>query len=832
MPKLTIDNREIEVPKGTKVIEAAERLGIVIPRFCYFKELGAVGACRMCAVKFLEGPVKGLEMSCMTDAQDGMVVSTTDPEAMEFRKYIIELLMLNHPHDCPVCDEGGHCLLQDETVSGGHGRRRYLGQKRTYRDQYLGLFVQHEMNRCVHCWRCRRFYQEYAGYHDLGAMQIGNRTFYGRFEDGPLESPFAGNLIDLCPTGVYTDKPSRFKARYWEMERAPSLCVHCSLGCNITGAARFREMIRVESRINEAVNGSFICDRGRYGFYYANLPDRPRLASVDGQTGAWDHALQAAADKLKEVVRNAGPESVACLGSPRNSLETQAALLRFSQVQGFREPRFFIDPFSERKAQTAVSMLDKDLAISMPELKECDFIVVLGADPVNEAPMLALALRQAYRKGATVAVIDPRPVFLPFEYAHLPASPADLDLYLNTLSKLAFERGTIEKTDASVLEFYDGLADDERLENSARELLLPLSEQLRKSSRPAIICGSQVVRETTPALAASHASLFRSMAGQSGLFYLLPGPNAFGAALLSPSDESTDLVEAMERGAIKALLVVESDPLWSYYDHDRLLEALEKLDAIITLDFVPSQSVTRADVFLPTRTLFEEVSSYINQEGRIQTALPVHRGGLPISQTNDGNHPPRTFVNHVPEGDAKTAGEALNDLSLALSGAGISLSGDEFQEWLQRQNPVFEQLGQTDKTEPAARLIPQKRKEPKPSLTLSDNGPCDGLTDKCLELLVIDRTFGSDELSAYSPYIHQSEEIPYLLMNSEDCAEKGLSHGDDVVLNLPGGPLKITVHTAHNMARGVIAIPRSEKIGWRKITEWPVILPPDAIEKL
>ncbi len=172
MPKLKVDGLEIEVPKGMKVIEAAARLGIIIPRFCYHSGLGSVGACRMCAVKFLEGPVKGIQMSCMVDCQDGMVVSTTDEEAVDFRKHVIEWLMMNHPHDCPVCDEGGHCLLQDMTVAGGHGLRRYLGKKRTYYDQNLGVFVQHEMNRCIHCWRCRRFYQEFAGYRDLGAMQI------------------------------------------------------------------------------------------------------------------------------------------------------------------------------------------------------------------------------------------------------------------------------------------------------------------------------------------------------------------------------------------------------------------------------------------------------------------------------------------------------------------------------------------------------------------------------------------------------------------------------------------------------------------------------------
>ncbi len=322
MPKLIIDNQEIEVPKGTKVIEAAEKLGIVIPRFCFHPALGSLGACRMCAVMFLEGPIKGVEMSCMEEAKEGMVVSTTAPEAVDFRRSVIEWLMMNHPHDCPVCDEGGHCLLQDLTVAGGHGIRRYPGKKRTYVDQDLGVFIQHEMNRCIHCYRCRRFYQEFAGYRDFGALQIGSRMYFGRVEDGPLESPFSGNIIDLCPTGVLTDKPSRYKGRRWDYERSPSLCIHCSLGCRVIASSRYREVVRLESAFSNSVNGYFICDRGRYGFDYVNHPERPRKARIGKMEVPLDQAIQEAASRLSRITRQFGKEAVACHGSGRSSLET------------------------------------------------------------------------------------------------------------------------------------------------------------------------------------------------------------------------------------------------------------------------------------------------------------------------------------------------------------------------------------------------------------------------------------------------------------------------------------------------------------------------------
>jgi len=170
MPKLIIDDIPVEVPEGTTVLEAAQSVDIPIPHFCWHPALGKAGACRVCAVKMLDGPVKGVQMSCMLPAMDGMVVSTTDDEAVAMRKSVIEWLMINHPHDCPVCDEGGECQLQDFTIAGGHGIRRYDGRKRTHRNQYLGEFVEHEMNRCIQCYRCARFYQEYAGGTDFGVM--------------------------------------------------------------------------------------------------------------------------------------------------------------------------------------------------------------------------------------------------------------------------------------------------------------------------------------------------------------------------------------------------------------------------------------------------------------------------------------------------------------------------------------------------------------------------------------------------------------------------------------------------------------------------------------
>jgi NADH-quinone oxidoreductase subunit G len=835
MPRLIIDRREIEVAPGTTVIEAAARLGIVIPRFCYHPALGPVGACRVCAVRFLQGPVKGVEMSCMVDAHDGMVVSTTDPEAVEFRRYVIEWLMLNHPHDCPVCDEGGECLLQDETVSGGHGLRRYRGRKRTYRDQHLGHFVQHEMNRCIHCWRCRRFYQEFAGYRDLGAMQIANRTYFGRYRDGALESPFAGNLVDLCPTGVYTDKPSRFKGRRWDLERAPSLCLHCSLGCNTVGSARYREMLRQEARFSGAVNGYFICDRGRYGFAYANHPERPRRARVAGREVPWEEGLKEAAARLAALVEKHGPGTVACLGSARSSLETQGQLQRFCRLLNWPAPAFFADPDAARLVKKAAARLDAGLAVSLRDIESADFVAVVGADPVNEAPMLALALRQARRRGATVAVLDPRPVTLPLEFVHLALAPAHLDLGLAVLVKGGLERAAAEgKLAPGAAQFFEQLPSLYQPDPWLQDRLAALWPSLEHSRKPVMVCGTGIVRETTADLAADLTRLLQAGEKQAGLFYLLPGANAFGAALVRPNPLNGDknlgeIIEDIESGSVKALILVESDPFWDYPDGERLARALEKLELLVALDYLPSVAVSRAQVVLPTLTHFERAgSSFINQEARVQAAAPVHYGGAPLALVSDGKHPPRTFLGCVPGGDPRPAWQVLSELYQALTGR-EGWQMDDLWDWLAEQNPVFSRAASRAQEPQGVRLLPEAPAAPEFPAALAPEAPP---PEDVLELLLVDETYGTEELSSYSSFTRQVEELPRLLISSHDLCRLGLCTGGKVDLQLPGGTITVELKAEENQAPGVLVLPRHRALAWQKITERPVLLPAAALKGL
>jgi NADH-quinone oxidoreductase subunit G len=802
MPNLIIDDREIEVAAGTKVIEAAARLGIMIPRFCYHPALGSVGACRVCAVKVMDGPVKGIQMSCMLDAADGMKVSTADREAVDFRRAVIEWLMMNHPHDCPVCDEGGHCLLQDMTVSGGHGIRRYPGRKRTYPDQDLGPLVQHEMNRCIHCYRCTRFYQEFCGYRDLGALGIGNRTYFGRVASGRLESPFSGNLSDLCPTGVFTDKPSRFFGRRWDYQRTPTVCIHCSLGCHAVTSVRYRQVARQEARTSAAVNGWFLCDRGRYGFFHTGLPGRPRQAAVKGETTSMDEALAHARSRLEALP----PDAVAVIGSPRSSLEALAATERAARVKGWRGPAFFADADAACKVKTAAARLEEGLAVSLGEIGQADLILVAGADPVNEAPMLALTLRQAVQKGAGVAVLDPRPVSLPFGFTHVPTAPGALGAVLGRILKKSVGPAGLEGPAAR---FRASLPDSPA---TGAEVLDRTAEMLAASRRPVIVCGTDIVAPGLVDLAADAALLLAAAQKKAGLFYILPGANAFAAGLLAPRDGTTDrILEAVVDGGVKALVLVENDP-FAVFPHRKLLErALSKTESLIVLDYLDTPLSRRAHVFLPTQTLFESGGVFINQEGRAQYSAAAFAGGTPVLETGGGDHPPRVYGAGLPGADPQPAGHIM----ALLAGDAIPAEMKRRQNDCYRSNPQLADLATvTAFPEEGMRLASKNPSKDRFHSDLSSPAAAD---PNELEIILAERTFGTEELSTYSACLETLEDEPFAGLHRTDAEPLGLRDGDRIAIRAGDDTVALAVNVFDNMAPGVVVVPRLRRLNWQAL---------------
>jgi NADH-quinone oxidoreductase subunit G len=757
-------------------------------------------------------------------AAENMVVSTTDEEAQDFRRHVIEWLMINHPHDCPVCDEGGHCLLQDETVSGGHGVRRFLGDKRTYPDQYLGELVQHEMNRCIQCYRCARFYREYAGYNDLGTMGIASRIYFGRFEPGVLESPFSGNLIDICPTGVYTDRPARFKARRWDLERAPSVCLHCSLGCNTTGNARYREMIRQESRENPKVNGFFICDRGRYGFGYANHDNRPRQARVDGSPVSFHKAVTIAAARIDRISRAAGPGAVGVLGSARNSLETQVLLNYICHQKKWTPPHFFTDPDRETAAKTAARRLDRRISATLADLEQSDCIIAVGVDPLNEAPMLALAMRQAFRKKAPITVLDPRPVSLPCAFEHLAIGIDALSQALAALTKSAVSlRGGPALTPAAE-EAYHSLPGVTVLADPLCDRIQELAAVLARSRRPVIVCGGHIVPAALPGLAADLAFLLGEAGIDARLFYVLSGPNGFGAGLFSQAPRTFEsTLQAIADGEIKILLAVENDPLFYFPDRQRLTRALGKLEFLMVLDYLPSAIGEAAHIMLPTTTVFESGGSFVNNCGRLQYAPPVHFGGMPLSRDSKGSHPPHLFRDSPPGREFASAYQTLLELAEAVS---LHPLGGEGSPWtlLPGNFSGRAELWQGACPDDGIDLLPPANEEPIRLNQYELPRPAAVGADFEFRVLAVESLFGTEELSRYAAVIQQLAAPPQVFMHRDDGHRLGLADKGRLRLRHGEEELEFSVRLVENMAPGHLIAPRNHEL-FAKVGGRPLTLP-------
>lgn len=403
MAVIHIDGTTVEVDSSDNLLQACLSLGIDVPYFCYHPALGSVGSCRQCAVKQyqskedMEAGRGRLVMSCMVAPSNDMYISVTDDEAKAFRKSMVELLMTNHPHDCPTCEEGGHCHLQDMTYMSGHNSRRYRFTKRTHHNQELGPFIAHEMNRCIACYRCVRFYKDYAGGEDLGVFASNNRVYFGRDKDGQFESEFSGNLTEVCPTGVFTDKThSERYNRKWDMQYAPSICHGCSAGCNISAGERYGELRRIENRYNGAVNRYFLCDRGRFGYGYVNRSDRPTqaLELINGKRVKinLDYALDETIKRIKD-------KKVIGIGSPRASLETNFAL---KNLVGF-------DNFSTGLNHQQQALVNKCIEVlstegiynpGMTDIESHDAVLVLGEDITQTSSRVALSVRQAAKNEA------------------------------------------------------------------------------------------------------------------------------------------------------------------------------------------------------------------------------------------------------------------------------------------------------------------------------------------------------------------------------------------------------------------------------------------------
>lgn len=629
MATIHVDGKDFEVDGADNLLQACLSLGLDIPYFCWHPALGSVGACRQCAVKQYndENDTRGrIVMSCMTPATDNTWISIDDEESKAFRASVVEWLMTNHPHDCPVCEEGGHCHLQDMTVMTGHNTRRYRFTKRTHQNQELGPFIAHEMNRCIACYRCVRYYKDYAGGTDLGVYGAHDNVYFGRVEDGTLESEFSGNLVEVCPTGVFTDKThSERYNRKWDMQFAPSICHGCSSGCNISPGERYGELRRIENRFNGSVNQYFLCDRGRFGYGYVNREDRPRQPLLAGQAIGIDAALDKAAELLKG-------KRVIGIGSPRASLESNFALRELVGADNFYS--------GIAASELANIRLIRDILqngpLPTPTLRDVelhDAIFVLGEDLTQTAARMALALRQAVKGKATEIAAGARIQDWHMAAVQNVAQHALHPLFIASVAETRLDDVAAESVhaappDLARIGFAVAHAIDpsapavDGLDAEAQALVQRIADALINAQRPLIVSGASLGDKALIEAAANIASALKNREKNGSLSLVVPEANSLGLALLG--GESVDAaLQALSGGQADAVIVLEND-LYRRADAAKVDAALNAAQAVIVADHQRTATSERAHLLLPVASFAEGDGTLVSLEGRAQRFFQVY----------------------------------------------------------------------------------------------------------------------------------------------------------------------------------------------------------------
>lgn len=642
MATIYVDNKPFEVDGANNLLRACLSLGLDVPYFCWHPALGSVGACRACAVKqFANADDKRgrLVMSCMTQSADNTYISIDDEEARAFRKSVLEWLMTNHPHDCPVCEEGGHCHLQDMTVMTGHNTRRYRFNKRTHQNQDLGPFINHEMNRCIACYRCVRYYNDYAGGDDLGVYGANNNLYFGRESDGVFNSEFSGNLIEVCPTGVFTDRThsDRYN-RKWDMQFSPSICQQCSVGCNTSPGERYGELRRIENRYHGEINHYFLCDRGRFGYGYVNRKDRPRQPLFRNTTMAINAVLQTlsvdeAIERIGESLKPAFSRGrVIGIGSPRASLEANYALRDLVGAENY----YCGIGEAELKLVRQVLDITRSTAAHTPalrEMEEADAVFVLGEDVTQTAPRIALALRQAVKTLAVQMASDNKipdwqiaavqhigqraksPLFIgSFAATRLDdVAEATINGAADELARLGYAVAHAIDSDAPAV---PGLADDQ-LAMAQR-----IAQSLLAAQKPLLVSGTGAASEAILHATANIATALCNKGKAASLALCVPEVNSLGVAMLE-ADSADAGLHALVNDQADALVILEND-LYRRARPALVDGAFSHVTTVVAIDHQSHATTERAHFILPAASFAEGDGTVVSMEGRAQRYFQLY----------------------------------------------------------------------------------------------------------------------------------------------------------------------------------------------------------------
>ncbi|WP_144639894.1 NADH-quinone oxidoreductase subunit NuoG [Bordetella genomosp. 13] len=653
MVELTVDGNKVEVPEGSMVMHAAQKIGLYVPHFCYHKKLSIAANCRMCLVEVEKAP-KTLP-ACATPVTNGMVVHTCSEKAKAAQKSVMEFLLINHPLDCPICDQGGECQLQDLAVGYGGSSSRYQEEKRVVFHKDLGPLVSaEEMSRCIHCTRCVRFGQEIAGVMELGMLGRGEHSEITTFVGRTIESELSGNMIDICPVGALTSKPFRYSARTWELARRRSVSPHDSVGANLVVQVKGDRVLRVVPFENEAVNECWISDRDRFSYEGLNSEDRlaaPMIKGADGkwQEASWSDALQAVAQGLSRVRDSFGAGQIGALASEYATTEEYALLGRLVRALGSENVDFRLrqtDPAFDAALSGAPW-----LGLPIAEIDNLDRVLVVGSFLRKDHPLIAQRLRQAAKRGTQISLIDGAAddQLLPVT-ARLTVAPSELAAALAEVA-VALAQAKEQPVAAEFASVVPG-------ENAKL-----IAASLASGANIAVLLGNLAVSSPVAATLAANASALATLAG--GKFgFLTAGGNTVGGYLAGAvPGQGGKTAAAMLAEPLKAYVVLHAEPLLDADNGPQALAALRGAQFAVALTPYRSSAQDWADVMLPVSPFTETSGTYVNAQGAAQS----FKGTVaPLGQTRPGWKVLRVLGNvlQLPGFDDETS-ESVRDTVLA-----------------------------------------------------------------------------------------------------------------------------------------------------------------------
>jgi NADH-quinone oxidoreductase subunit G len=726
MIEIDLDGQKVSVLEGSMVMHAADKAGTYIPHFCYHKKLSIAANCRMCLVEIEKAP-KPMP-ACATPVTQGMVVKTRSDKALNAQQGVMEFLLINHPLDCPICDQGGECQLQDLAVGYGASSSRYDEDKRVVYPKDVGpLISMQEMNRCIHCTRCVRFGQEVAGVMELGMIHRGEHSEITTIAGDTIDSELSGNMIDICPVGALTSKPFRYSARTWELSRRKSVSPHDSTGANLIVQIKSAQVMRVVPLENDEVNECWLADRDRFSYEALNGAERLTVPMIKQggvwKTVSWSDALDYVSRGLTQISVEHGPQSVGAIAAPMSTIEELHLLAKLVRGLGSEN----IDSAPRESAARGEGAAPRWLGRSIASLSDLQRVLVVGSFLRKDHPLFASRIRQATKKGAKVMSVHALrdDWLMPMGPSIAAAPSAWVATLAGIASALAAAKGVAAPADAPV-------SDEAKAIASA----------LQSGERKAVLLGNAAAQHPDAALL---ERLGRWIAEQSGATFgwLVDGANGVGAQLVGAAPRAGGAHAARMLGAdapLKACILMNVEPLLDSANPPAALAALDGAEMVVALtSFKPIDDI--ADVLLPIAPFTETAGTFVNAEGRVQGFHGVVK----------------------PQGDARPAWKVLRVLGnlLGLAGFGFETSDEVREEALGDIATIASRLAPTPAAQPDATPI---------SLRSSEGG---------LERIADVPIYSSDAIVRRAPALQLTADArpPVAGVPSELAAELGIVDG-------------------------------------------------------